>query len=161
MRYELTDHEWTAIRPMLPNKPRGVPRVNDRRVATRYDKSSQPTILPSFSLHQSDFGCALMSPRPREQRATELRARFAEWARITREARLPDDRLYIAALAAFTFVRLFALTSKHPGFSEEQEWRAIYFPERDPQQYFKDQLDYFVGPRGIESKLKMKLGESL
>src|SRR5262245_61113242 len=32
MRYELTDDEWIAIRPMLPNKPRGVPRVNDRRV---------------------------------------------------------------------------------------------------------------------------------
>src|SRR5262245_6758987 len=32
MRYELTDNEWTAIRSMLPNKPRGVPRVNDRRV---------------------------------------------------------------------------------------------------------------------------------
>ena len=32
MRYELTDDEWTAIRPVLPNKPRGVPRVNDRRV---------------------------------------------------------------------------------------------------------------------------------
>jgi transposase len=32
MRYELTDFEWTAIRPFLPNKPRGVPRVNDRRV---------------------------------------------------------------------------------------------------------------------------------
>jgi transposase len=32
MRYELTDDEWSAIRPMLPNKPRGVPRVNDRRV---------------------------------------------------------------------------------------------------------------------------------
>jgi len=32
MRYELTDPEWAAIRPMLPNKPRGVPRVNDRRV---------------------------------------------------------------------------------------------------------------------------------
>ena len=32
MRYELADYEWTAIRPMLPNKPRGVPRVNDRRV---------------------------------------------------------------------------------------------------------------------------------
>ena len=32
MRHELTDHEWAAIRPMLPNKPRGVPRVNDRRV---------------------------------------------------------------------------------------------------------------------------------
>jgi hypothetical protein len=32
MRYELTDHEWAAIKPMLPNKPRDVPRVNDRRV---------------------------------------------------------------------------------------------------------------------------------
>jgi transposase len=32
MRYELTDYEWAAIRPFLPNKPRGVPRVDDRRV---------------------------------------------------------------------------------------------------------------------------------
>src|SRR5215212_4144003 len=32
MRYELNDHEWAAIKPFLPNKPRGVPRVNDRRV---------------------------------------------------------------------------------------------------------------------------------
>lgn len=32
MRYEFADHEWIAIKPMLPNKPRGIPRVNDRRV---------------------------------------------------------------------------------------------------------------------------------
>lgn len=32
MRYELTDFEWVAIRPFLPNKQRGVARVNDRRV---------------------------------------------------------------------------------------------------------------------------------
>ena len=32
MRYELSDYEWTAIKPMLPNKPRGVQRVNDRHV---------------------------------------------------------------------------------------------------------------------------------
>ena len=32
MRYELTEYEWAAIRLFLPNKPRGVPRVNDRRV---------------------------------------------------------------------------------------------------------------------------------
>ena len=31
-RYELSDLEWTAIEPHLPNKPRGVPRVDDRRV---------------------------------------------------------------------------------------------------------------------------------
>ena len=31
-RYELTDKEWLIIEPLLPNKPRGVPRVDDRRV---------------------------------------------------------------------------------------------------------------------------------
>jgi transposase len=31
-RYDLTDFEWDAIKAHLPNKPRGVPRVNDRRV---------------------------------------------------------------------------------------------------------------------------------
>ena len=32
MRYELGDHEWYVINPMLPNKPRGIPRVDDWRV---------------------------------------------------------------------------------------------------------------------------------
>lgn len=31
-RYELTDREWAIIEPLLPNKPRGVARVDDRRV---------------------------------------------------------------------------------------------------------------------------------
>jgi transposase len=31
-RYELSDFEWAAIKPLLPNKSRGVRRVNDRRV---------------------------------------------------------------------------------------------------------------------------------
>jgi transposase len=31
-RYELTDFEWRALEPLLLNKPRGVPRVDDRRV---------------------------------------------------------------------------------------------------------------------------------
>jgi transposase len=32
MRYERSDYQWTAIKPMLPNKPRRVRRVNDPRV---------------------------------------------------------------------------------------------------------------------------------
>ena len=32
MRYDLTDFEWSVMGPLLPNKPRGVPRVDDRRV---------------------------------------------------------------------------------------------------------------------------------
>jgi putative transposase len=31
-RFDLTDFEWSVIEPLLPNKPRGVARVDDRRV---------------------------------------------------------------------------------------------------------------------------------
>jgi len=31
-RYELTDFEWSIISPLLPNKPRGVARADDRKV---------------------------------------------------------------------------------------------------------------------------------
>jgi transposase len=31
-QYDLTDFEWRVIEPLLPNKPRGEPRVDDRRV---------------------------------------------------------------------------------------------------------------------------------
>jgi transposase len=32
MRYELSDYEWSVIKPILPNKPRGIPRVDDRHI---------------------------------------------------------------------------------------------------------------------------------
>jgi transposase len=32
MRYALSDCEWSIIQPILPTKPRGIPRVDDRRV---------------------------------------------------------------------------------------------------------------------------------
>ena len=31
-RFDLTDIEWSIISPLLPNKPRGVPRQDDRRI---------------------------------------------------------------------------------------------------------------------------------
>lgn len=31
-RFDLSDAEWRIIEPLLPNKPRGVARVDDRRV---------------------------------------------------------------------------------------------------------------------------------
>jgi transposase len=31
-RYDLTDFEWSVIAPLLPQKSRGVKRVDDRRV---------------------------------------------------------------------------------------------------------------------------------
>ncbi len=31
-RHDLSDFEWSIIEPLLPDKSRGVPRVDDRRV---------------------------------------------------------------------------------------------------------------------------------
>jgi transposase len=31
-RYELTEFEWRTIESLVPNKPRGIPRVDDRKV---------------------------------------------------------------------------------------------------------------------------------
>ena len=31
-RYDLSEAEWRLVEPLLPNKPRGVARVDDRRV---------------------------------------------------------------------------------------------------------------------------------
>jgi transposase len=42
MRYELGDYEWRIIKPLLPNKPRGIPRVNDRRVLNKIKQCRTP-----------------------------------------------------------------------------------------------------------------------
>jgi len=60
-RYDLTDHEWAAIKPMLPSKPRGVARVNDRRVlnGTRVGLGAEralATELPTMSRSPSYTG---------------------------------------------------------------------------------------------------------
>jgi hypothetical protein len=52
VRYALNDFEWTAIKPMLPNKPCGVRRVNDRVMA------GMEKLGTTGRLHKS--GCALL-----------------------------------------------------------------------------------------------------
>jgi len=57
MRYELSDHEWGVIKPMLPNKPRGVPRVDDRGHGLKHQKESPsrlPTSRPGTGADRSD-----------------------------------------------------------------------------------------------------------
>src|SRR5215470_5529538 len=46
MQYEPTDFEWVAIGSFLPNKPRGIPRVDDRRVQ-RPSSRPAPGAAPS------------------------------------------------------------------------------------------------------------------
>jgi hypothetical protein len=73
MRYELTEREWAAIRPMLPNKPRGVPRVNDRRVVNGiFWVLRQFAQACARNLAQSHRAYARMMARPAVQRTIAI-----------------------------------------------------------------------------------------
>jgi hypothetical protein len=89
-----------------------------------------------------------------EDRSLQLRELLNRWARISEETALPDDKLHLAAHCAFSAIKAFALTTKHRGFSEEAEWRVMYYPERDRAGALKDFLGYYIGDRGVEPKLK-------
>ena len=61
MRYALTDDEWTAIKPMLPNKPRGVLRVSDQLVPNgifRVLRSGAPCTVARFAGELRSVQCA-------------------------------------------------------------------------------------------------------
>jgi transposase len=41
-RYDLSDFEWRVIEPLLPNKPRGVPRGGDCAILNRFSECCGP-----------------------------------------------------------------------------------------------------------------------
>jgi hypothetical protein len=83
--------------------------------------------------------------------------KLTEFAALLTEYQIPRGQLYIAAYQLFERIKMFALFTKHHGFSEEREWRVVYLRERDQQKKIEDMLHYAVGPRGIEPKLKFQV----
>lgn len=93
-RHELTDFEWKMIEPLLPNEPRRVPRVNDRRVLNG--------IIRRFRT-----GSPWRYISERYGPSTTCYNRFVRW----REARV-WDRILDAASAAYDG-DLIMIDSKH------------------------------------------------
>ena len=68
-----------------------------------------------------------------------------------------DDELWKAGAHFFERLKLFALFTKHEGFSEEKEWRLAYLGDRDGDRKFHDKLSYLVTEKGVVPKLKLKI----
>ena len=100
---------------------------------------------------------AIVSYGTTEKRITELRDALKRWAQITASLEIPDSKLHLASHAAFAFLRNYALTTKHSGFSEEREWRLIYLKDNDSEGLLRQSLGHHIGPRGVEPKLKLKI----
>lgn len=52
---------------------------------------------------------------------------------------------------------MFTIFSKNFGFGEEHEWRVVYMRDRDKAKVFDRMFGYWMGPRGVEPKLKLKM----
>ena len=70
---------------------------------------------------------------------------------------VPDDKLSLPVYSLFERIKIFAIFTKHRGFSEEREWRAVYMRERDQNQQIDGMLHYAIGRNGVEPKLKYKV----
>jgi hypothetical protein len=63
--------------------------------------------------------------------------------------------MLIAAEILLDRILIASIFSKHPGFSEEKEWRIAYVRTRDYAKTFDKYLSYNITERSIEPKLKL------
>ncbi|WP_250454487.1 DUF2971 domain-containing protein [Caballeronia sp. ATUFL_M2_KS44] len=83
----------------------------------------------------------------------ELLSRVAD---ALRGNELDDEELRLAAYFSVERMLTFALFTKHNGFDEEREWRAVYLRHHDYQKKLTDCLSYLVTHSGVHPKLKLK-----
>lgn len=93
----------------------------------------------------------------KDERIVWLKSKISNFMKLLSNTEISKDKLYIPAHALYNRLKLFALFTKHNGFKEEDEWRIVYLKDRDINNKYSKMFDYFIGPRGIEPKLKLKI----
>src|SRR5260221_863425 len=106
---------------------------------------------------ESPFIIAHVHYGTKDARINWLQQRITQFADIVANSDIPDDKLYLCSYYFFERLKLFSIFTKHVGFTEEKEWRMVYMPDRDVSKLFGSMFSYWVGPRGIEPKLKLKI----
>ena len=68
-----------------------------------------------------------------------------------------EDKLSFLAKKIMDRVIMASLFTKSEGFSEEREWRVVYFPDIDHKKIYEKFIDYNVLNNGIQKKLKIPI----
>jgi len=92
-----------------------------------------------------------------EERSNWLRHRVTQFAEVLGNSAIPNDKLWLGSYCFFQRLKSFSIFTKHRGFKEENEWRMVYMRDRDREKVFDRMFGYWVGPRGVEPKLKLKI----
>lgn len=92
-----------------------------------------------------------------EKRLAWIDAKLSQLADLLKEHPVPEDKLYLPVHAFFQRLKVFSLFTKHDGFNEEKEWRAVYLRDWDTENKLTGMLHYALGNNGIEPKLKLKI----
>jgi hypothetical protein len=95
----------------------------------------------------------------REERFSWINNKLNSIAEILDSSTITDNLLFLTAYHWIERLKIFSLFTKHYGFFDEREWRLVYLRERDPENLYQDMFGYFVGNKGVEPKLKIKLHE--
>jgi hypothetical protein len=127
--------------------------ANGNGVAIVFDTSK---ILPVDGFPIILAPVAYLKP---EERNLQLQTYLSTVAKVLSTESIADDQIYLAAYAYFERLKLFSLFTKHHGFAEEREWRAVYMPDRDNNNFLKDMIGYTTTTRGAEPKLKLNLND--
>lgn len=93
----------------------------------------------------------------RDERTTWLQQLVTQFAKILEASAIPEDKLHLASHVFIERLKLFAVFTKDRGFREEREWRVAYMRERDAKKLLDRMFGYWIGPRGVEPKLKFKV----
>lgn len=70
---------------------------------------------------------------------------------------LNDESIRDAAWSLFNVMLIYSVSSKHPGFREEQEWRVVYLHDRDVHKLFQGSKSYIRRAHTIEPKLRFPI----
>ncbi len=107
---------------------------------------------------KSPLAFAPVSYATPDERREFLSSKIEAVAKFISENDIPDEYVHSLAAALFKRICLFAVFSKHSGFQEEDEWRLVYFKDRDENKRLEPYFDYTNSADGIQPKLKLPTG---
>jgi hypothetical protein len=110
-----------------------------------------------FNSTESILIVAPVEYRSESQRLEWINNKISEFASLLVNAEIADEKIYLAVHLFLERLKIFSLFTKHQGFSEELEWRAVYLRENDLNHRADSMLHYTIGSRGLEPKLKLKV----